>query len=408
MFKKLRETLTGSKDDSKVTKEKEIEIKAPKKVSDKKSDDKEKIKDKAMRIAEEKKATVMGKLIAQIKNPPMIGDLVEGPVIATEKSSVFIDLAPFGTGIIYGKEFLTARDIIKKINVGDIVAAKIVDNAHKEGYYELSLKEARQALIWNEAESAIKDRKMLDLQIKEANKGGLLIDWQGITGFLPASQLKPEHYPKVADGDKDKILEELKKLVGTRLQVSIITADPKEGKLIFSEKGSELKEKEEIASKYEVGNEVEGTITGVVEFGAFIKLEEGMEGLVHISEIDWGLVDNPSNFVKVGQKVKAKIIEIKDGKISLSIKQLKPNPWVEAGKKYKKDMPISGVIIKFNKHGALASIEEGVAGLVHVSEFGSEEKLRKTLELGKTYDFKITLFEPKEQKMALSFSGEKK
>lgn len=360
-------------------------------------------KDKPMRLSEEKKTTMMGKLVTQMKNPPVIGDLIEGPVIALEKSSVFVDLAPFGTGVIYGKEFLTARDIIKKINIGDTVAAKIVDNNHKEGYYELSLKEARQALIWSEAEAAIKEKKTLDLPIKEANKGGLLIEWQGLTGFLPASQLKPEHYPKVSDGDKDKILGELNKLVGQRLTVSIITADPKEGKLIFSEKGSEAKEKEKMTGKYEIGDEVEGVVTGIVDFGAFLKLEEGLEGLVHISEIDWGLVDNPANFVKVGQKVKAKIIEIKDGKISLSIKQLKPNPWIEAAKKYKKDMSVSGVIIKFNKHGALASIEEGVAGLVHISEFGSEEKLRKALELGKTYNFKITIFEPKNQKMALSY-----
>ncbi|MEI7463115.1 MAG: S1 RNA-binding domain-containing protein, partial [Candidatus Taylorbacteria bacterium] len=266
---------------------------------------------------------------------------------------------------------------------------------------------ARQALILNEADSDIKEKKVLDLPIKEANKGGLLVEWQGIVGFLPASQLKTEHYPRINDGDKDKILDELKKLVGTRLQLTIITADPKEGKLIFSEKGPETKEKEKIVNKYEVGDDVEGTVTGVVDFGVFVKLEEGLEGLIHISEIDWGLVDDPRNFVKVGQKVIAKVIEVKDGKVSLSLKKLKANPWTEAAKKYKKDMPVTGVIIKFNKHGALASIEEGVAGLIHVSEFGSEEKLRKTLELGKTYDFKISLFDPKEQKMALTYSGQK-
>jgi small subunit ribosomal protein S1 len=394
MFKKLKETLVGHK-------EKEVEVvAAPEAVPAKKKEE--------MELTDAQKASVMDSFIASMKNPPIIGDLVEGPVIAIEKSSVYIDLAPFGTGIIYGREFIIARDVIKKINVGDVIAAKIVDTAHKDGYYELSLKEARQALIWSEAEVAIKEKKSLDLLVKEANKGGLMIEWQGIIGFLPASQLKSEHYPKVADGDKDKILEELKKLVGTRLQVAIITADPKEGKLIFSEKGQETKEKEKVVSKYEIGDEVDGLVTGVVDFGVFVKLEEGLEGLVHISEIDWGLVDDPRNFVKVGQKIKAKIIEIKDGKISLSLKQMKQNPWSEAAKKYKKDMAVTGVIIKFNKHGALASIEEGVAGLVHVSEFGSEEKLRKTLELGKTYPFKITLFDPKEQKMALAYGGEKK
>ena len=405
MFKKLKETLVG-KEEAKETvvapaETKTTAIKKAKPASEaKKKDD--------MELTDAQKASLMGGMIASMKNPPIIGDLVEGPVIAIEKSAVYVDLAPFGTGIIYGREFIIARDVIKKINVGDVIAAKIVDTAHKEGYYELSLKEARQALIWSEAESAIKEKKTLDLLVKEANKGGLMIEWQGIVGFLPASQLKSEHYPKVADGDKDKILEELKKLVGTRLQVAIITADPKEGKLIFSEKGQESKEKEKVVSKYEIGDEVDGLVTGVVDFGVFVKLEEGLEGLVHISEIDWGLVDDPRNFVKTGQKIRAKIIEIKEGKISLSLKQMKTNPWVEASKKYKKDMAVTGVIIKFNKHGALASIEEGVAGLVHVSEFGSEEKLRKTLELGKTYPFKITLFDAKEQKMALSYVGDKK
>jgi len=433
MFKKLKETLVGRKGEMLETKESitEIPVQASDKIawsyspkvrktfivsnSESKSNNKSEIKrtksageakkKEDMELTDAQKSSIMGGLVATMKNPPVIGDLIEGPVIAIEKSSVFIDLAPFGTGIIYGREFIVARDVIKKINIGDVIAAKIVDTAHKDGYYELSLKEARQALIWNEAEIAINEKKTLDLLVKEANKGGLMIEWQGIVGFLPASQLKSEHYPKVADGDKDKILEELKKFVGTRMQVAIITADPKEGKLIFSEKGQEIKEKERVASKYEVGDEVDGLVTGVVDFGVFVKLEEGLEGLIHISEIDWGLVDDPRNFVKVGQKIVAKIIEIKDGKISLSLKQMKTNPWSEAAKKYKKDMAVTGVIIKFNKHGALASIEEGVAGLVHVSEFGSEEKLRKTLELGKTYPFKITLFDTKEQKMALSYTG---
>lgn len=354
-----------------------------------------------------KKDGIMDRLLNETKNPPAIGDLVEGSVINIEKSAVYIDLAPFGTGIIFGREFITARDIIKKINIGDVIAAKVVETDNKDGYIELSLKEARQALIWSEAEEAIKNKSILDLPIIEANKGGLIIQWQGISGFLPASQLKTEHYPRVNDGDKDKILEELKKLVGQRISVSIISALPKEGKLIFSEKSPEQKDKEKIIGKYKVDDEVSGTVTGIVDFGVFVKIEDGLEGLVHISEIDWSLVEDPRTFFKVGQKVKVKIIEIKEGKISLSIKALKENPWTEAGKKYKKDMQVQGVVIKFNKHGALASIEEGVAGLVHVSEFGSEDKLKKTLELGKTYEFKITLFDPKEQKMALSFTGKK-
>jgi small subunit ribosomal protein S1 len=353
--------------------------------------------------AKPKKETLMGKILNDSVNPPSIGDLVEGPVIAIDKNGVFIDLHPYGTGIIFGREYLIARDIIKKINIGDNVAAKVVFLENEEGYIELSLKEARQALVWNDAEKAIREKTVLDLPILEANKGGLLLAWQGMQGFLPASQLKTEHYPRVADGDKDKILEELKKLVGQKISVVIISALPKEGKLIFSEKNPEQKDKEKIIGKYTVGDEFEGEVTGMVDFGVFVKIEDGLEGLVHISEIDWALVEDPKTLFKIGDKVKVKIIEIKDGKISLSIKALKENPWKEAANRYKKDSVVKGVIIKFNKHGALASIEEGIAGLVHISEFGSEEKLRSTLELGKTYTFKISLFDPKEQKMALSF-----
>ena len=351
--------------------------------------------------------TLMTGLSARSQEPPKEGDIVEGKVLALDRARLYIDLPPFGTGVIYGREYMNAREVIKRTNVGDIVAAKVISIDTKDGYIELSLKEARQAVLWAEAEEAVKQKLSFELVVKEANKGGLIMDWQGLMGFLPASQLKAEHYPRVSDGDKDKILDELRKLVGTVLTVSMIGAQPKEGKLIFSEKGIDDKEKRELIAAYQVGDTVEGEVTGMVDFGVFVKLEEGLEGLVHISEIDWGLVDDPRHFFKVEDKVKVKIIDIKDGKISLSVKALKDNPWQVAASKYNKGDKVEGVVIKFNKHGALASIEEGIAGLVHVSEFGTEEKLRASLELGKRYPFTISLFDPKEMRMALSY-GDKK
>jgi small subunit ribosomal protein S1 len=346
----------------------------------------------------------MNKLIEASPATPKDGDLVEGKVSAIGRARVYVELTPFGTGLIYGREFMNARDILRKVSVGDTIAAKVVSPGNEDGYIELSLKEARQALIWSDAEDAVKKQTIMHLLVKEANKGGLIIEWQGISGFLPASQLSSEHYPRVEDGDKDKILSALNDLVGKSLSVIMITADQKEGKLIFSEKGpQEKEEKEEKVSRYAVGDTLNGTVTGAVDFGIFVKLEEGLEGLVHISELDWGLVEDTRSLYKVGQPVKVKVIEVKDDKISLSIKQLKENPWGAAAKKYQKDQEVQGVIIKYNKHGALASIEEGVAGLVHISEFASEEELRKTLSLGQSYSFTITLFEPKEQRMTLSF-----
>ncbi len=351
----------------------------------------------------------MAGLVDAIATPPSLGDLVEGSIIAMDRGRVYVDLPPFGTGLIYGREYLNAADVLRKANPGDTISAKVVHPAGRDGYIELSLKEARQAAIWGEAERAIVSETPYTLTVEEANKGGLILTWQGIQGFLPASQLAKEHYPRVPEGDKDKILTELMRLVGTTLSVRIITADPKEGKLIFSERsGSEAEEKASLIDKYQVGDAVEGEVTGIVDFGVFVKLEPGLEGLVHISELDWGLVEDPHALFKVGDTVRVKVIEIKDGKVSLSVKALKENPWHTASERYSKGMQVPGVIIKYNKHGALASIEEGVAGLVHVSEFESPAGLREALELGKTYPFTISLFEPKDQRMTLTFAGKKK
>ncbi len=343
----------------------------------------------------------MEEMVNAIPTRPEIDDVVEGPVVAIGRARVFVDLAPFGTGIIYGREYLSARDALKNVNIGDIVTAKVVGWDNDEGYIELSLREARQALIWGEAEAAMQKKATFTLPVTDANKGGLIIAWNGIQGFLPASQLGPVHYPRVPDGDKDKIFVELKKLIGTPLELQIITASPKEQKLIFSEKGAGTSERSNLVEKYHVGDVMDGVVTGATDFGVFVKIEDGLEGLVHISEMDWALVENPKTRYKVGDHLKVKVIEIKDDKISLSIKALMDDPWKAAAAKYKKDQRVEAVVIKYNKHGALASIEEGVAGLVHISEFASEADLRQKLELGKVYPFTISFFEPKDRRMTL-------
>ncbi len=361
------------------------------------------IKDETLVEEDFKENLALSSILSRSVNKPEVDSLVEGAVISVEKSSIYVDLAPYGAGIIYGREFINAKDIIKKISPGDIIKAKVVEMENDDGYMELSLKEAKQALTWSEAEKAIKTKTVMSLEIKDANKGGLILEWQGIQGFLPASQLKADHYPRVLDSDKDKILKELKKLVGQQIPVMIISTLPKEGKLIFSEKDNNPEEKKEILSKYTMGQDLDCVVTGLVDFGVFVKLEDELEGLVHISELDWGLVENLRAMFKIGDQIRAKVIEIKDGKISLSIKALKENPWKEFEGKLKKGDIIKGVVIKYNKHGALISIKEGVAGLAHNSTFSSESKLREKLELGKNYNFQITLFEPKDQKMTLVY-----
>ena len=244
------------------------------------------------------------------------------------------------------------------------------------------------------------------VRVLGANKGGLLVEVEGFQGFLPVSQLSPEHYPRVEGADKTQILTKLQKLVGKDLGVKILTLDYKKDILIVSEKATETKKLKEILKKYKNGDVVSGEITGIVEFGVFIKLlTDNLEGLIHISELDWRLIDDPAEIVKIGQKVKAKIIEITpDGRISLSLKALKKDPWEGIADVYKKSQEIKGKITKFNPFGAFVEITPKIQGLVHISEFGNRAKMEEILKINETYNFQILQIDPKEHRMSLKLA----
>lgn len=336
-----------------------------------------------------------------------INDLVEGAVLSREKLALYINLGT-AIGAVYGKNYIESRDLIKNLIIGDKVTVKIIDLETPEGFIALSLKEAGKEAVWREAEERLADRLPLNASVIAANKGGLILEWSGLSGFLPASHLKPEHYPRVEGGDKDKIYEELKNLTGKVLTVTIVDINQKDETLIFSEKNVRDETAKTAMLKYQIGDTVEGTVNGIVDFGIFIKLEEGIEGLAHISELDWSLVENPGDLFKVGDQVKAKITSIDNEKISLSVKALKVDPWEEIKDQYHKGDIVSGVVIRFNRHGALVSLKEGVAGLIHISEFGNEKVMKSKLELGKSYHFQITFFSPAEHRLTFSFLDEEK
>lgn len=333
---------------------------------------------------------------------PKIDDIVEGKVIEIKKASVFVDLGMLGVGIVYGREFYEARDKIKNLERGSLVFTKIVDFENEDDYIELSLSQAGRELSWDSLKIKKESGETSIVKIIGANKGGLLTELFGVQGFIPVSQLSSENYPKVEGGDNQKILKALQKFVGKEMEIKVFDLDPKEGKLILSEK---MKKDEGIAillEKYSVGEVVEGEITGIVDFGAFVKFgEEGIEGLVHISEIDWKLVKNPSDIVKVGDKIKLKIVGIENNKVSLSLKAMKEDPWEEIDKSYKKGDIVKGSIRKLNLFGAFVQLSPDFQGLCHVSEFGDFKKMEKKIEVGKEYEFKIASIDLKERKISL-------
>ncbi|MEK9195701.1 MAG: S1 RNA-binding domain-containing protein [Patescibacteria group bacterium] len=329
-------------------------------------------------------------------------DIVEGNVLEKRGGRLFIDLGCSGAGIVYGKEYIAAQDIIKNLNLGDHINAKVVDVDNDEGYVELSLQEAGKEKRWVDLRKMMQEAILIDVPVKKANTGGLILEFLGVEGFLPASQLSFKHYPRVEGGDKERIFQELQKMVGTPLRVKILDLNPEESKLIFTEKGLDVEEMRKTLASYQIGDIVEGEITGVVDFGAFMKFNTiGLEGLIHLSEIDWTLVSNPREILKVGDNVTAKIIDIQGDKISLSLKQLKNDPWLHVMDMYHKDDHVKGKVTKFNPFGAFVELSSDIQGLAHISEFGTEQKMRDMLALGSTYEFTILLVDSKDHRISL-------
>lgn len=334
---------------------------------------------------------------------PKVGDIIEGKVINTGKNEVEIDLEGVGVGIIRGPEFYEAPG--EEVKVGDKIKATVLEVDNEEGKFELSSKRALEEEAWQEIERIVKNGQAIDVVITQANKGGLLAQIKGVPAFLPVSQLHHRHYPRVAGADRNKILAKLNNLINKTLKVKIIDANRAEERLIISEKEAASEEQKEKIEKLKVGDIVEGEITGVVNFGAFMSFDN-LEGLIHISELDWQRIENPEDIVKVGDKVKAKIISIDSSRISLSLKALKKDPWEKKAQKYKVGDTVKGEVTKLSPFGAFVQLDRDIHGLAHISEVVSEgDNLEDVLKVGEKRKFKILSIEPEEHRLGLSIKA---
>lgn len=334
-------------------------------------------------------------------NLPKVNEILTGKIISASKNAVLVDLGPLGTGVVFPSQFYDSTSAQKELKPGVTISAVLLDIENDDGFRELSLKQAQMTSAWQDIKNKRDSGEIITTKIVNINKGGLIIEINGIQGFLPLSQLNPEHYPKVEGGDTTKIVQALQKFRNQDFQVKILDFNEEENRLIVSEKiilNDKLKEE---ISKFKLGDVVEGEVTDVTDFGAFIKINEALEGLVHISEIDWKIIDNPRDVLSVGQKIKAKIASIEGNKISLSIKALKPDPWVDVDKKYQVGQTVQGEVVKITNYGALIKLQEDLIGLILNSEFG-EKKPEEVIEIGKTYAFAIINILPAEHKLLLT------
>jgi small subunit ribosomal protein S1 len=326
------------------------------------------------------------------------GDVVEGTVTSVKKHEVWIDLGANGIGVIFRREVGG-----NKLEVGQSITASIVDPELDEGYALLSMKRAVKDRGWGELQRVFEEQEIVEVSPYDANRGGLLIELEGIRGFLPVSQLAAEHYPRVSDADKDEILTKLNALANQPLRVRILDVSRKDNKLIFSEKEAVRDDMQSKLTQLKVGDIVEGVVTGIIDFGVFVNVDS-IEGLVHISEISWERVEDPRKYVKVGDKIKAKIIAIDKDRLSLSIKQMSEDPWLSEVKKFKKGDVVEGKITRITPFGAFVQLSPSVEALVHVSEMSDDDSIdpEKLFKLNEKKKFKVLEVDTENRKIALS------
>jgi small subunit ribosomal protein S1 len=351
---------------------------------------------------------------AAFTNIPKAGDLVKGKVLSTKGRQIKIDIYGRMVGVVRGRELYNESEIYKNLKSGDDVEATVVDVENENGEVELSFRHAGQKRAWKDLSELSSSGEPILVKILDANKGGLIVRVGHVQGFLPVSQLAPEHYPRVAGGDKQKILEKLKSFVGQDVRVKVLDVMEDDGKLIVSEKAVWEDEQKNVIAQCKVGDVIAGEVSAVADFGAFVKFYPTgttvpLEGLVHISEIAWQRIDHPRDLLKVGDNVRAEIIGIEGSKIFLSMKKLTEDPWVNVTKRYKVGDWVEGKVVKINPFGFFIELDQDIQGLAHISELSEQpqDDATKIAKIGDTMKFRVVSIEPNEHRLGLSLREEK-
>ena len=334
------------------------------------------------------------------------GEVVEGVVVFKGKNKLIIDIEGTATGIISGRELRDSFSTFQTLKLGSPVTAMVLEEENDDGMVVMSLRRVSQQKAWERIHDLISRDETMPFVPQEANKGGLLANIDGIRTFLPVSQLAPINYPRVSNADPNEIITRLGKFIGHTFTVKIITVDEDAGKIVVSEREAMSEQRAKILESLRVGDIKDGRVSGIVNFGIFVTFD-GLEGLVHISEIAWGHVKNPSEFAKVGDKVKVRVIGLEGEKLSLSIKQLQQDPWEEIAEKYPVGKKARGTIMKLTDYGAFVKLEPEVNGLVHLSELAHHKvgDPADVLNVGQKIDVQVINIEPDERRIGLSIKA---
>ena len=334
------------------------------------------------------------------------GEAVKGKVVFRGKNKLLIDINGIAVGIVSGRELRDSFNTFKDLKVGSEVTTMVLEDENNEGMIVLSLRMASQQKAWDKFHELIDTEGTMTFVPQEANKGGLLANIDGIRTFLPVSQLAPVHYPRVNNSDSSEIITRLQKYIGYKFTVKIITMDEESGKIVVSEREAMAEERSKSLESLKIGDEKDAMVTGIVKFGLFAAFD-GLEGLVHISEIAWGHVKNPAEHAKVGDKVRVKIIGLDGDKLSLSMKQLTKDPWEEIAERYPVGKKVQGTVVRFADYGAFLRLERDINGLVHMTEIAHSkvEDPSEVLTIGQKVDAQVINIDIDERRIGLSIKA---
>ncbi len=323
------------------------------------------------------------------------GEEVTGKVVNITSKAVYVDIGAKTEGIVTNREYEAVKDYIKnQLKIGDKISAQVRSPETDSGQILLSLRQASQTAVWENIAKAQENDETLEVRGKEINRAGLMVDFQGLYGFIPNSQFSVKQLPQI------------KELINKIIKVKVIEFDPDKKRLIFSERAvseaEKIKKFTQIVKKVKTGGEYEGEILAIFPFGLFVQISVGkdkVDGLVHISEISWDKVENLEKMFKIGDKIKVKVIGIdpKENRLALSIKQLTKDPWLEKAKKHPAESRVKGKVTRLAAYGAFVEIEPGLEGLIHISKIPAETKI----DVGDTVDCFVEALEENKRRLAL-------
>lgn len=301
------------------------------------------------------------------------GETIEGTVVRVDQDEVLVDIGLKSEGVIPSREFFSDTEEQPPLQVGDKTLVYVMQPEGSEGHAILSLRRARLERSWREIEELYNQSALLQAPVVDFNKGGLIVDVKGVRGFVPVSQVLDLRNISRQDGESEEVAQTLQAMNGRRLPLKIIEINRSRNRLILSERAAVQEQrthrKDELIDQLDAGQVRRGVVSNLTSFGAFIDLG-GADGLVHVSELSYNRVNHPSEVLRVGQEVDVSVLSVdrESKKIALSLKKALPDPWSTVEERYRVGEVVTATITKLAKFGAFAKVEDGLEGLIHLSE----------------------------------------